>query len=229
MRARYPYLPHVLSALALTVALAGVTPADAVSTVKRALFAKNAGAVDGISASRTPSAGKLVPLDATAKLPSAVLPTGGSRGLRGPQGPEGQTGPPGPVEALTTKLRTTAVPLAGNQSVEGSRLLIGPGKWMVLASGSGVWDPASGGVYLACQLAVGAKAIDGNTSRLGSDAAAAIAMPFSLHGVVDVPATTTARVSCFHDQNVTGAMRVEGVHITALRVDRFSEQAGDGT
>jgi hypothetical protein len=77
--------------LALLVALTGVGPADAARAVRRALFAENAGKVDGVKVSRSPRAGRLLPLDRNGKFPAAVLP---SQGVRGPRGPEG---PPGPL------------------------------------------------------------------------------------------------------------------------------------
>lgn len=69
-------LPIVLSATALVVAALGATPAGeaTANVVKRALFANNAGKVDGISASRTPRPGKLLPLDGSGKFPASALP-----------------------------------------------------------------------------------------------------------------------------------------------------------
>jgi hypothetical protein len=65
----------VLSTLALTIALIGTPATDAaVHAVRLALFAKNAGEVNGIKASRTPKAGRLVPLNASQKLPASVVP-----------------------------------------------------------------------------------------------------------------------------------------------------------
>ena len=49
-----------------------------------AAFAANAGAVNGIKASRTPKAGRLVPLGRNAKLPASVVPS--RRGARGRTG-----------------------------------------------------------------------------------------------------------------------------------------------
>jgi hypothetical protein len=75
-------LPIVLSSTALAVALFGATPlgeaagdlaGKIVPRAKRADYAANAGAVNGIKASRTPKAGFLVPLGAGGKLPSSVV------------------------------------------------------------------------------------------------------------------------------------------------------------
>jgi len=80
------------------LALAAVTPAGGAARRAVATFALNAGAVNGIKASRTPKAGRLVPLGRNAKLPASVVPTQrGARGLAGPQGPAGPTGAQGPA------------------------------------------------------------------------------------------------------------------------------------
>ena len=90
-------LPVVLSIAALTVALIGSATvghaASGVSFAKRAAFAKNAGSVNGIKASRTPSPGKLVPLGADGKFPASV----GLAGPKGEKGDKGDTGTQGPA------------------------------------------------------------------------------------------------------------------------------------
>ena len=65
-----------LSMAALAVAVLGQTPIGhaAVSAVRVAVFAENAGRVNNIQASRKPMPGRLVPLNARGKLPSSVLP-----------------------------------------------------------------------------------------------------------------------------------------------------------
>ena len=64
-------------------------------------FARNAGAVNGIKASRKPVAGRLLPLGRNGKFPSSVVPTvrgeRGADGAQGPRGPEGARGPAGPA------------------------------------------------------------------------------------------------------------------------------------
>ena len=84
----------VATALALTALAAG--PAGGAARRSIAAFAANAGAVNGIKASRTPKAGRLVPLGRNAKLPASVVPfRRGTRGSTGPQGPVGPRGPAG--------------------------------------------------------------------------------------------------------------------------------------
>jgi hypothetical protein len=80
---------------ALALAVLTASPAGGAARRSIAAFAKNAGAVNGIKASRTPKPGRLVPLGRNAKLPASVVPT--ARGERGPSGPPGAQGPQGPV------------------------------------------------------------------------------------------------------------------------------------
>jgi len=95
------FLVPVLLLALLTVSSAGEAARRTVSS-----FARNAGAVNGIKASRTPKPGRLVPLGRNAKLPAAVLPLRrgergepGRPGPAGPQGPAGAQGPAGPPGA----------------------------------------------------------------------------------------------------------------------------------
>lgn len=89
-----PKAAAALSVIAILISLSGVNAADAVQSVRRALSAKNADAVDGISASRMPRAGLLFPLGRDGRFPPAVLPPS-ARGPRGPQGPSGSNGKDG--------------------------------------------------------------------------------------------------------------------------------------
>jgi hypothetical protein len=93
-----------LAACATMVAgLAAIPVGEAAGDVVRvALFAKNAGKVNGIKAARAPTPGRLLPLAANGRFPATVVPPGppGPRGPAGPPGPQGQAGmagPPGPA------------------------------------------------------------------------------------------------------------------------------------
>jgi Collagen triple helix repeat (20 copies) len=91
-------IPIVVSVTALVVAILGSTSlGEAASNAVRATFANNADKVDGIHASRKPTAGRLLPLGKNKKFPASVLPL--TRGPRGPAGPAGATGPAGPAGA----------------------------------------------------------------------------------------------------------------------------------
>jgi hypothetical protein len=76
-------LPAILSVTALVVALAGITPLgeaarDATQVVR---FARNADKVDGLHASRSPKAGRLLALNSSKKFPASVLAATGLNGL----------------------------------------------------------------------------------------------------------------------------------------------------
>jgi Collagen triple helix repeat (20 copies) len=103
-------LPIVFATAGLLVSVFGSTPvghalSSAVSApAKRAAYAANAGAVNGIKASKLPRPGRLLPLGKDGKFPASVAlggpegPKGdkGDRGPVGPQGPQGQAGTRGP-------------------------------------------------------------------------------------------------------------------------------------
>ena len=91
-------LPVVVGAFAL-VLLAWSPIGDAAGR-SVASFARNAGAVNGIKASRKPVPGRLLPLGRNRKFPSSVVPTmRGARGGDGVQGPKGTDGAAGPAGA----------------------------------------------------------------------------------------------------------------------------------
>jgi hypothetical protein len=96
-------IPIVLSCVALLVSILGTTGAgqaarDAAGRIP--LFAKNAGTVGGIRASKTPKAGELLPLGNNKKFPASVIPLG-IQGLPGIPGPAGPAGPPGPSTGIS--------------------------------------------------------------------------------------------------------------------------------
>ena len=74
-------LPIVLSVTALVIAIAGTTPLGEAASDAIPRFARNADKVDGIHASRTPKAGRLLALNRQRKFPVSVLPTTGLSGL----------------------------------------------------------------------------------------------------------------------------------------------------
>jgi Collagen triple helix repeat (20 copies) len=88
-------LPLFLGALAVASLAASPLGEAAGRTV--AAFARNAGAVNGIKASRKPAAGRLLPLGRNGKFPASVVPVArGARGADGAPGAPGPQGAPGP-------------------------------------------------------------------------------------------------------------------------------------
>lgn len=106
-------LPIALGLAGLLVGMLGFTSLGQASVhgfkariVAKAKYAENAGAVNGITASRKAKANALVATNGRGKLPDAVLPIGlditGPPGPTGPKGDKGDTGPagqPGPQGA----------------------------------------------------------------------------------------------------------------------------------
>jgi hypothetical protein len=99
----------VLAGVVLALAALAASPAGGAARRSIVAFASNAGAVNGIKASRTPKPGRLVPLGRNAKLPPSVVPT-----IRGPRGATGAPGPPGPQGP------------AGPQGLQGQQGATGP-------------------------------------------------------------------------------------------------------
>ena len=90
-----------LAGAVLALAALAAGPAGGAARRSIAAFAANAGAVNGIKASRAPKPGRLVPLGRNAKLPASVVPSQrGARGLTGPPGPAGPQGTAGPAGAV---------------------------------------------------------------------------------------------------------------------------------
>src|SRR5262245_10273359 len=104
---------------ALVGALAAGTPSVASTIADFAKRAGNADHVDGLSASKTPHAGMLVPLNARGDFPASVLPPGakGARGAMGPMGPKGDTGAAGAAGATGA---TGAMGAAGAAGAKGA-------------------------------------------------------------------------------------------------------------
>ena len=95
-------IPLAVALLVLT--LLAWSPIGRAAERTVASFARNAGAVNGIKASRKPVAGRLLPLGRNGKLPASVVPVArgargadGAQGMPGPQGPRGAAGPSGPA------------------------------------------------------------------------------------------------------------------------------------
>jgi len=139
-------LPIVLAATALAVAVFGSTPVghavgSAVSPLakhaKKADYATNAGAVNGVKASKRPLPGQLVPLGKDGKFPASVG-IGGPAGLQGPKGDKGEQGPAGPKS--TTGPKGPAGP-AGSQGAPGpagAPGLSGISGWQYLTAGMAI-------------------------------------------------------------------------------------------
>ncbi len=125
-----------LALAAVVVVVLGVTPLGnaAPRVVRFALFAKDAGSVNGIKASRKAKPGRLVALGADGTFPASIMPAGAS----------GSAGPPGPMGGVRAGRAAGAAGERGEKGEKGD-----PGKdaarhWAVVAAdgtlvrGSGV-------------------------------------------------------------------------------------------
>ena len=148
-------LPLILSATALLVALLGSTPLGEAARnaippfARKANFATNAGAVNGIKASRFARAGYLVALRSNGKFPVSVGQVG-PQGPAGPAGPAGSAGPAGPAGAAGAAGAAgvsgyEVVTLDGSSSSSSSKgeTISCPSSKKVLGGGGGIVNAAS--------------------------------------------------------------------------------------
>lgn len=213
----------VLSALALLVALSGVTPATAVSVVKRALSAKNADAVDGISASRSPKARQLVPLGANRKLPRSVIPLVGTRGPRGPAGPPGAGG--GATAVRFASSPNVAIPRQANLAAEVARLDNVPaGKWLLLWTGAVQLVSGSQATTAACSLQIGNRSFAATDATIGGTPGAALSATLAGTGTTDSPAPFSVTLRCAQNHEIPPGVDplVHDQHIVAIRADELT-------
>ena len=168
----------VLVLAALVVAAVAATPLQGAGAriVRIALYAKNAGKVDGISASRAPRPGRLIALDENGKLPASVLPAlpagpqgppgpagpNGPAGPTGPQGPRGPEGPAGPAGAQGAAGRD-AVALWASVAADGS-LVRGTGTARATRTATGAYEVVFGTAIAECAAVAALAAPDGTTS-----------------------------------------------------------------
>lgn len=145
-----------LSACALVVVVLTETPAgDAAGRiVPLAAFAKNAGKVNNIKASRNPRANSLLPLDRHAKLPASVLPVAaqGPAGPAGKDGKDGKDGTDGKDGGLGRVVQWTSTASASGTggSILIDQVLRGEKAWALTARVS--WTSSSN---LTCRLFAG--------------------------------------------------------------------------
>ena len=202
---RRPAPATIIATIALVLAVTPVGEA-ADDWVSRALYARNAGKVDGFSASKTPKKGALVVLPKTGKLPKWILPAsiGGPRGPAGPAGPAGD----GAGAAVTGAAPGVVVIGAGQTAVVTLPLKAGSYAIVAKASLHATDDVFTPGV--TCQLRAGA-----DTDQIDSDLSSSSDAPVTLITTHTFPAAGTANLTCAADDN--GAVASDA-RIVALRV-----------
>ena len=179
-----------IGALGLLIALLAVPFGEgATNAVRRALFAANAGAVNGIEASKTPKPGQLVPLGRNGKLPAAVIPAN-LRGSAGPAGPVGPSGPQGAQGAQGPQGPAGRSALTPLQS--GERIF---GVFAVQGQGPNLWTGVSFQVPAAPPVDSRHIVIAGNDTITGDGCTGSTTAPVSSPGYVCIYPALSAGTS----------------------------------
>ena len=221
----------VLAALSLAVSLLGVTPAAAVNAVKRALSAKNADAVDGISASRTPQAGQLLALGSDGSFPASALRSG-MRGPRGGEGPRGQSGaagaagPPGLAAVRFAAGATKPLPRQANLAIPVVRLdNVPPGKWLIFWSAAADYVGPATSVF--CQPLVGSTPLPGGGGVAGLNPGSAWGMSFSGSEATVQNGPFDVVLSCLQNHEIAPGepiVELRSQRLVAIRADDLVSQ-----
>jgi hypothetical protein len=214
-----------LSTASFLVSVSGVTPADAARAVARAL---NADKVGGIGASRTPKAGKLVPLGSDARFPAAVLPptARGPRGSVGPKGDQGligAAGPPGVAVVRVARGPAREMPKQANVPVDVARLDNVPaGNWLLTFTAT--LADLDGAVVTSaqCDFVIAGVQVQGGSVGVGG-------APSATHVIVAAGTATTSQAAPFdvvlrcrqnHDLTAsTFTLVVDVPRLVAIRAD----------
>jgi hypothetical protein len=206
---RRPRPATIIATIALVLAAAPIGSA-ADSWVKRALYARNAGAVDGFHASKAPHKGSLVVLPASGVLPASILPSssGGTAGGSSPAGPAGGSTDSSDPSAFIANA-TAAVTIATAQTSVAT-LSLKAGSYAIVAKASlhDTDDTTSPGV--TCLLKAGS---DGD--QVDTDLSSSSDDPVALVTTHTFAAAGAVTLTCAADD--TGVVASDA-HILALRV-----------
>jgi hypothetical protein len=207
---RRPAPATLIATVALVLAVAPVGEA-ASGWVKRALYARNAGTVDGLHASRTPHKGNLIALPATGRLPSSILPRS-LRGAPGPAGAAGQDGADGSGGSAVVSAPVSAVTVAAAQTGVVT-LSLKAGSYALIAKASlhATLDAATPGV--TCQLKAGT---DGD--QVDADLSSSSDSPVMLVTAHTFAAAGVATLTCAADDDgvVASDARIVALRVTTL-------------
>jgi hypothetical protein len=216
---RRPRPATIIATLALVLAAAPAGQA-ASGWVERALYARDAGAVDGIKASRTPHKGRLLVLPASGKLPASILPvsaggtSGGSGGGGGSTG--GGGGGSGGGGSSSTALEASASATVNVNATQTPvvSLSLPAGSYAIVAKASlhatvDVSEPD-----VTCLLKAGS---DGD--QVDADLSSSSDDPVALIATHTFGAAGTASLTCAADD--VGVTATDA-HILALRVGSVS-------
>jgi hypothetical protein len=205
---RRPAPATLIATIALVLAAAPVGDA-ASGWVKRALYARNAGTVDGLRASRTPHKGRLIALPKSGRLPRSILPAS----LRGPAGPPGAAGADGSGGSAVVSNAVSAVTLVATQTGVVT-LPLKAGSYVLIAKASlhATSDISTPGV--TCQLKAGT---DGD--QVDVDLSSSADDPVALVSAHTFAAAGVATLTCAADD---AGVVASDARIVALRVTTLS-------
>ena len=217
-------LPLYLSICALLVAVLAATPA--LEAAARVAFANNAGAVNGIKASKKPKANQLLPLDARGRFPASVLARGpqGVQGIPGPQGAPGTTGPMGPMgpagisHAIVRKQPTASTNLglsAGNVNIIAVPNVAAGAYVVVFRADLVSFNTAD---FFRCEVVVPAGQVASGTVSAGGPQIGEAVGSLTITGGVTLAGPTTVTARCTHDSTVASTPYVESARLILLRV-----------
>ena len=199
---RRPAPATIIATIALVLAAAPIGEA-ANGWVRRAIYARNAGTVDGIHASRVPRKGNLIVLPKSGKLPASILPAS----------PSGPAGPTGPAADSGVSLSVGTAPAAVNVAAVQTpvvTLALKPGTYAIVGKASlhATLDTSTPGVN--CQLKAGT---DGD--QVDADLSSSSDDPVALVATHTFAAGGAATLTCSADDDGVVA---SDARIVALRV-----------
>ncbi len=199
---RRPAPATIIATIALVLAAAPIGEA-ANGWVRRAIYARNAGTVDGIHASRVPRKGNLIVLPKSGKLPASILPAS----------PSGPAGPTGPAADSGVSLSVGTAPAAVNVAAAQTpvvTLALKPGTYAIVGKASlhATLDTSTPGVN--CQLKAGT---DGD--QVDADLSSSSDDPVALVATHTFAAAGAATLTCSADDDGVVA---SDARIVALRV-----------
>jgi hypothetical protein len=223
-------LPLAFSAAALVIAVLGATPfgqaavravAKAVPVAKVALFADNAGKLNGHKSSSSPGPGQIPLVGTSGKLPASIVPSGGSSGggagpagPAGPTGATGATGPAGPSAAYSAFANGPITLASGSSYVQVKALSIpAAGNYLVFTKVYLVDGNSTNGAQVECQLSA-----QGDSDLAGSSMTPRSQATISLNVVHQFAGAGNAVLSC----NGGPYGEATWIKITAVQVGSLS-------
>jgi hypothetical protein len=209
---------HPATYIATVALVVDVSPADAVRSVKRALFADNAGSVNGIKASKTPQPGRLLPLGSDGKLAASALPAQ-LRGPLGPAGPSGAAGPPGPSSArIVTPDLVGLSSFVGVTTTVASLSNVAAGAYLAFFTAEADYRSAGVRMYIVCDLRLNGNIIGGTKAIVGDAAGSTGSLNVALVRPIDRMAPFDLTVTCYPDQPAPTGQPAGEIQSQALAV-----------